>query len=251
MPRLTCREFMNHKFVNDTVALSFYDRFSHELRTMLTGIVGFAEYIEHTADEPMMKFAAEVINRGGKDVLRITSAYFDLFRLQTGEINLQLSSFNLIDAINDVIQSAREYANLRSVKIVLNADSEAWNVQMIADLSFFKNMLDLIVMDFVHTSSKEDLIQINVTCEGIGDAVKLRFVKTSEIENAKLTRLYQDFWLDEKEMFLHPKQEGPGVCAALAKGFIHGSLGRVLSANVDGNSFFLDVLFPLSIERKL
>ena len=35
-------------------------RFSHELRTSLTGIVGYAEYVEKGAGAPMMNFTAKI-----------------------------------------------------------------------------------------------------------------------------------------------------------------------------------------------
>ena len=239
---------MEHKLFKGSQKFSFYDRFSHELRTTLTGIVGFSEYIEHKTEEPMMKFAAEVIHQGGGDVLRVMSAYFEYFRIESGHFNLQLSTFSLVDVIQDVVCCARASAHQRDTKVIFNCDDESWSCRVFSDLVLFRQVLDLLLQDFISTSSKDELIQINLQRGASPDGFTLSFVKTLEHESARALQMYQSFWSGE-DGFVYAKQEGPGTCAALAKRFITELLGHVNGAWASDKTFQLDLVFPVRAEN--
>lgn len=238
---------MEDKLFTSMQACGFYERFSHELRTSLTGIIGFSEYVEHSVDEPMMQFAAQVINQGGRDVLRMTSAYFDWLRYELEGAPLQLSTFNVIDVVSDTMQRAREFANLRSVRLITNCDSGAWGLRVVSDLSCFKRLVDLILQDFISTSSRGDLIQIEVREDAANNKFDLLLVKTCQVESLRLMELYKSFW-SEQNGFLHEKQEGPGVSAALAKRFLSGIHGRINFTDLSEKSFSLGIEFPVKLE---
>jgi K+-sensing histidine kinase KdpD len=239
---------MEHQLFKSAQKLSFYDRFSHELRTTLTGIVGFSEYIAHTAEEPMMKFAAEVIQQGGHDVLRVMGAYVEYFRIESGHFNLQLSSFSLVDLIQEVVSCARTSAHQRSAKVIFSCDDESWSCRIFSDLGFFRQVLDLLLQDFISTSNKDELIQINLQRGTSRDSFTLSFVKTSEHEAARAMQLYQSFWSSE-DGFMYAKQEGPGMCGALAKRFVTELLGHVNGALASDKTFQLDLVFPVRAEK--
>lgn len=238
---------VNKQFIISNLNASFYARFSHEMRTTLTGVVGFSEYIEHSVNGPMMKFASKAINQSGKDVLRLTSAYFDLFRLQSGEINFQFSKFNVAEVVNEVMLQARESAALRSVRVILSCDDAVWAVRAESDLGFFKRLIDLLLQDFIWTSKKEDLIQIELRQDGLEEYFQLRFYRSLREPDVGWIALNQNFWSDCE--FLHEKQEGPGVGAVLAKNLIYGLQGRIACIVVDDKTFALDTFFPVNIGR--
>lgn len=238
---------MNHQLFKSTQKICFYDRFSHEMRTTLTGIIGFSEYIKHTAEEPMMRFAAEVIHQGGQDVLRVMGAYLEYFRIEAGDFNLQLSTFSLVDVIQEVVSSARVSADQRSAKVIFNCDDDSWGCRILSDLTLFRQFLDLLLQDFVSTSNKDELIQINLKRNTSIDNFILSFIKISEVEAARSMQMYQSFWSDD-EGFTYAKQEGPGMCGALAKRFISELLGCVANVQATDKTFYLDLVFPVRAE---
>jgi hypothetical protein len=46
------------------------ERLSHELRTSLTGIVGYSEFVESTSAEPMVNFTAKIIRESSQNLAR-------------------------------------------------------------------------------------------------------------------------------------------------------------------------------------
>ena len=164
---------MQNKLSMDEEDAVFYERFSHELRTLLTSMIGFSEYIEHSVTDPMVKFAAQVIYQGGHDVQRITSAYLDCLRLASPSGQLQLSQFSVVDVVQDTVLQAREFAQLREVKLVVNADDAAWSARMVSDRSVFCQIVALTLYDTLAKCVKDDWIQIDVCCEARKGQCKL------------------------------------------------------------------------------
>ena len=238
---------MKNELLKSAAKSKFYERFSHEMRTSLTGVIGFSEYIEHSTDVPMVQFAAKVVNQSGKDILRMTTAYFDFLRLQAGELRFQSSAFNVAEVMNEVMLQARESADLRSVKLILNCDSDAWGMRAVSDLNFFQRAVGLVLQDFISTSSADDLILIEVCQDGFQDYFQLRFLKTSKEKDSRWLSLYDKFW--NEAYFSHEKQEGPGVCAVFAKDLISGLLGHMTGEALDEQTFVLVITFPVRVEK--
>ncbi len=62
-------------------------RFSHEMRTSLTGIVGYSEFVESTSTEPMVNFTAKIIRESGQNLARTSNAFFDLQSIESGQLS--------------------------------------------------------------------------------------------------------------------------------------------------------------------
>ena len=110
--------------------------------------------------------------------------------------------------------------------MVFGCDDEFWGNRICSDLLFFRQVLDLLIQDFISTSNKNELIQINLLRGISQDSFTLSFVKTSDHEAVRAMQLFKDFWSDKKD-FAFAKQEGPGACGAIAKRFVRELFGRV------------------------
>lgn len=226
---------------------TFYDRFSHELRTTLTGVIGFSEYIENSVEEPMVGYAAKVINVGGKDLFRITSAYFNFLRVQAGGWCEAVSSFDVAVVVNDLMQQMRDQAHQRAAQLMLNCDDEIWSVRITSDLEMFRQLIGLILHDFINASSDGSLIQIDLQKNGLLDKFCLRFIKRDRTPNLIFLEMSKLFW--SKVDFLYEKQDGPGVCSAFAKVFIEALHGQSTAFEVEDEVLCLELIFPLNFSR--
>jgi len=64
------------------------ERLSHELRTSLTGIVGYSEFVESSSTEPMVNFTAKIIRESSLNLARASNSFFDLHRLELRQIQI-------------------------------------------------------------------------------------------------------------------------------------------------------------------
>lgn len=234
-----------HKNSKLMVDPTFYERFSHELRTTLTGVQGFSEYIQHHANEPMMKFTAQVVNEGSKDILRIIDAYF--YVLNHRDEGISISSFSVVRVVDETILLMRESALARSVKMVLNVDDDAWAVRMISDVSNFKRIVELILHDFIESSSDDDdLITVEICVDDAIEKVKLKFLKYGWGLSSAVMSLYKNYYIDGVSCY--QKQGGPGVCAGLARFFIEKLSGELNASVTSDDAFCLEMVFPYSVQ---
>jgi two-component system, OmpR family, aerobic respiration control sensor histidine kinase ArcB len=224
---------------------SFHDRLSHELRTTLTGVVGFSEYIRHNANEPMIKFTAQVVNEEGKDILRIIDAYCAAFRPQYEKNHI--SNFNVVDIVDKSIILLRESALVRSVKVVLHVDDNAWSVRIVSDILNFKRVVELVLHDLIESSSgSEDLISIKISIDGVTRKVKIKFLKYGWDLCSDVMNSYKDFFI--KGICDYKNQAGPGVSAGLARFFIEKMSGELNASVTSDDAFCLEVVFPYSVK---
>lgn len=83
-----CQSFVCKKSVDQTQS-ELIERLSHELRTSLTGIVGYSEFVESNATEPMVNFTAKIIRESSHGLARASNAFFDLYRLNLGQVKIE------------------------------------------------------------------------------------------------------------------------------------------------------------------
>ena len=149
--------------------------------------------------------------------------------------------------LDEMMHLAREDANLRSVKLILNCDSESWKVRVVSDVSIFRRLIDLLLHDLIMTSGCDDLIQMEVLHGASDDGFTLRFIKVGKVGDARGMLLSKAFWTED--VYVYEKQEGPGICATLAKVLIKSLSGCVSTSMIDHQSFVLELSFPVHLEN--
>lgn len=86
---------------------------SHELKTPLTALQlqlhGLVERMKETADEATLKRLQRVI-RSGERLGDLIETLFDVSRIASGKMELQLARFDLYEAVGDVVDRLREAA---------------------------------------------------------------------------------------------------------------------------------------------
>jgi signal transduction histidine kinase len=229
--------------IRSLTKLGFHDRFSHEIRTTLTGVIGFSEYLNYKAEEPMIRIASEIVHQGSKNIMSMFSAYFELLRIKQDNVKLDSSVFNVYEIVNSVIDDVRKHAKISSVKIILQCDDESWKARMHSDLRIFRHLIELLIREYISVSRENELIQVRIDSDEVGNRLKLSFTLC-----ARIAPLHKKFWSDTN--FSYEKQEGPGIGSAFAKEFIHLMAGRATPLANDENQFCLEILFPTNIKSK-
>ncbi len=103
----------------------FLANVSHEMRTPLTAILGFAEYgiqRERSAEERLG--ALETSDRNGKHLLRIINDVLDLAKIESGELDVEPTSCDLQDVVSGVIELCQPRAADKQIVIVQRSSDE-------------------------------------------------------------------------------------------------------------------------------
>ena len=210
---------------------------SHELRTPLNAIMGFAEMLTERMAGDINEKQAEYlddIHSSGTHLLSLVNEILDLSKIEAGRMELDLSRFDLRDAIEGSLTLIRERAvrNGIAVEVEYGPEIGAW----VADERKFKQiMLNLLsnAVKFtpaggtigVHARRAGGRVEIGVSDTGVGitpEDLQLVFEEFRQVGSDRVKR-----------------SEGTGLGLALTKRFVelHGGTIAVKSEPGKGSTF--------------
>lgn len=230
--------------VEDPTRHQLIERFSHELRTSLTGIVGYSEFVESTSTEPMVNFTAKIIRESGQGLTRTSNSFFELHRLTEGKMRVKPSLFSVGKLVRDVVQEHQKLAIERAVSLFFTCADDVYFLEMKSDEQRVRQVVDALVFAAVLQAGKEQSVQVEVLFDENKNYVQFIFnVSAVGIDQAQIN-LSKKFWSDASYAFR--LQEGPGVELALAKALIHYMKGyAVYDVRWSDNLIQLVVNFPI------
>ena len=98
----------------------FLSRMSHELRTPMNAILGFGQILEHNAKNTLsdsdLSYVQEVL-KGGYHLLDLINEVLDLSRVESGELQLTNTDFNLPSLIKETISLIDPLAEQSGISI--------------------------------------------------------------------------------------------------------------------------------------
>jgi signal transduction histidine kinase len=103
---------------------------THELRTPLSSIQGFAELMMHYPDSPACAAAPETIFRESKRLLALISSYLDVLRLDAGAKPVSSSLVELDGIVQQVFDILQPLANAAGMRLLSDQEDP---VSIIAD----------------------------------------------------------------------------------------------------------------------
>ncbi len=111
----------------DKLKTEFLANLSHEVRTPMNAINGFAQLLgmEHTSIEQKKRFVDLILDNSQK-LLRLIEDIVDLSKFETGQISLDYTEFKLYHFLKEIYDEYSSYINLafKDLKLELSPDCE-------------------------------------------------------------------------------------------------------------------------------
>lgn len=194
------------------------ERLSHELRTSLTGIVGYSEFVESTSAEPMVNFTAKIIRESSQNLARTSNSFFDLHRLEQGQMQVECSNFSISDLVRDVVRLNQTVATERGVHLFATCSEDTYLSQMNSDAQKVRQVMDALVFAAVQSAASGQSVQVDVSLDEAKHLMRLVLTSQVPFYGSAQHQLLKDFW--HSKCYQFRLQEGPGVELALAKEMI-------------------------------
>ena len=209
---------------SDRLKTSFLANMSHEIRTPMNGILGFTELLkEPNLSGNDQKFYIQVIEESGARMLNLMNNLIDISRIESGEINVFLASYDIKYKFEHIFDFFVKEAEQKGLQFRLINDFHYNECLLKTDAQ----KLDAIVINLVKNAikfTKEGSVEFG--CEWKEDHF-LFFVRDTGVGIAKeYHEIIFDRFRQASESLSRP-YEGAGLGLSISKAYTEILGGRI------------------------
>lgn len=231
------------------VKAEFLATMSHEIRTPMNGVIGMTDLLKRTKLTKEQSDFVETIKISGENLLTVINDILDYSKIEQGKLELEMQSFKLIDAIEEVLALMSNTANKKNLELMLTFDDDVPRV-INSDVHRLKQILvNLINNAIKFTIEGEILLHIAVKQRN-NDKVVLEFsVKDTGIgiPKDKLASLFQSF--SQVDASIARRFEGTGLGLAISKQLVTLLGGEIdVKSEVDEGSVFFFTIQAIEVK---
>lgn len=208
----------------DKLRREFTANVSHELKTPLTSISGYAEIIRDGIAKPedTVRFAGKIYDESQR-LITLVQDILNLSKLEERDIERVFETIELYPLCESIVARLENVAKKRNITFKLSGDKCA--------ITGVPNIIDEMIYNLCDNAVKynKDNGTVDVSIRQCVDGVELSVSDTGiGIENKELTRIFERFYRVDKS---HSKEiGGTGLGLSIVK---HGALYHKASISVD------------------
>jgi len=220
----------------------FLSRISHELRTPMNSILGFAQLLEMgTLDQTQERSVGHIL-QSGKHLLNLINEVLEISRIESGQMSLSMEPVSVNGVIHEIIDSLNPLATSRGITI--HANFHIGEVSYImADRQRLKQILMNLLSNALKYNRPEGMIDVDVR-EGqpLGGKQTVRIAVRDQgygISSENMEKVFLPF---ERIGAENTETEGTGLGLAVVKQLtelMQGALGLESQMGV-GSTFWVD-----------
>jgi PAS domain S-box-containing protein len=225
---------------SDRLKSAFLANMSHEIRTPMNGILGFTELLkENNLSVDRQGKYIDVIQRSGRRMLNTVNDIIDISKIDSGQVSISLSDFNIHEELESLITFFRPQAEEKGINISLSCGLNEEEDKICADKTKFHSIITNLVknaLKYTHDGF------IEVGCKMNGDK-RLFYVKDTgrgippERQEAIFNRFEQADIEDVHAL------EGSGLGLAISRSYVEMMGGNIWveSEPGEGSVFYFTV----------
>jgi signal transduction histidine kinase len=218
----------------------FLSRVSHELKTPLTAMIGFADMLQESPDlSPQSRQDAQRITSAGHHLHELIEELLDIKAIEAGKLAMAIEPLPLRPTLDETIALITPRAAQRSIDIDVHCPP---NTQVAADPRRLREVLLNLLSNAVKYNN--DAGHIDLTATPHDNHVRIAVTDTGPgISPQDQARLFQPF---ERLNAATTDVEGSGIGLALTKNVVqamHGTVG-IDSQPGHGSTFWIELPRP-------
>lgn len=227
---------------SDKLKTSFLNNISHEVRTPLNGILGFAEIMSQTdLSKEEIKDSLYMLHESSNRLLDTITNYMDISLLTSGNMTVRNKDFVPVQELKRIYDFYKTICSERNLNFCLEIPEQADHIFVNSDPEIFNKILTQLLSNAIKFTEKGSII---IGFEKYDDKLEF-FVKDTGIGIDKdlLKNIFDRFV--KLEMNPAIQTEGSGLGLAIAKGMINilGGDIRVESELKVGSEFTFTIPF--------
>ncbi|QQK08542.1 sensor histidine kinase [Miniphocaeibacter halophilus] len=229
----------------EKIRSEFTANVTHELKTPLTSIIGYAELIELglAKDEEAKTFAKTI----GEDANKLLMTINDIIILSKYDdptsIKIEKIHFYIGDFIDELVKSIENVASLKKVKILKELD----NFEVYADKNKIKDLVNNLLSNAIKYNKPYGLISVKLYKKNGNCVIEISDTGIG-IKETDINRIFERFYVVDKA---RGKKSGTGLGLAIVKhvALVHNGTIEIKSKLGEGSTFKFS--FPLNENNDL
>ncbi len=153
---------------------------SHEIRTPINGVIGFAQILADSPLSPEQREQVAIIKSSGQALEKLIADILDLSKIEAGKIEIESAPFGLHRAIEEVIAFFQPRARAAALNLIANIDSDVPAI-VNSDESRLRQILTNLIGNALKFTERGS-ITIHVSC--------MRGEPVSQRESRRALRLF-------------------------------------------------------------
>jgi two-component system, OmpR family, phosphate regulon sensor histidine kinase PhoR len=221
----------------------FVANVSHELKTPVTSIKGFAETLLDGAmeDKELLRNFLEIIYKESDRLHRLINDILDLSKIEQKRVPLHTIKFNLVELMHRIGQNLQEKVHSKKIDLILPNPDQRIELEGDHDRlqQVFTNLIDNALSYTpekgtiqVVAEEKDGEIQISVMDNGIG------------IPEKELGRIFERFYRVDKGRSRN--SGGTGLGLSIVKHLVESHHGHIHVESIEGKGSCFRVILPKS-----
>ena len=223
----------------ETVRSDFVANVSHELKTPLTVVGGFAETLGDDALEPEVRrqFASAILSNTRR-MQRIVDDLLDLSRIESGGWTPNPATIDIESLAVDVLAGMRTRGNVKGISLRVDVEPNALAIE--ADPTALRQVLTNLVDNAVrYTAAGEVVVRARASKGGISVSVR----DTGQgIRAEHLARIFERFYRVDSAR--SREEGGTGLGLAIVKHLVEAHGGRVNADSELDRGTTIEAWFP-------
>ncbi len=198
---------------------------NHEVRTPLTAILGFAEFLEEDLNNPDNRQLAQYIRTSGKRLLRTLNSIIELSRLEADKIEIYKTKLNMNDTLQQLAKRFQPEAEMKGLffETIINTTDVSFHLDQALFSQIMINLIDNAIK-FTKTGGVKIIVDNEI--EGNKTYIAIKVIDTGiGISKNNLKTIFQEF-KQESEGWGR-SHEGMGLGLSLVK-----RMTELMSGNV-------------------
>ena len=211
---------------------------THELKTPLTSISGYAELIENgmTGEEETRRFAKE-IHRNAQRLLRLINDILQLSELDTRDVKLVKESFNLYGTAATCVEMIKVNAEPNQIKMYMKGKP----TMIEGDRAMIEELLYNLCSNAIRYNKPNGTVEVMV--DTIDGEVVLQVKDTGiGISKQHQERIFERFYRVDKSR--SKERGGTGLGLAIVKHIVAEHDARIELESEEGVGTTISVIFP-------
>ena len=231
----------------------FLFNMSHDIRTPMNAIIGFADFLEkHLDDKKRASDYISKIKHSSSFLLSLINYVLEMARIESGKATLKTEAGNLknlVDTLNDVFEPSIEEKNLHYI-----CELKTENIYVHCDRTKLREILLNVISNSIKYTPEGGTVTVNIEEEGYDRERKVSFyrftVEDTGIGMSKeyLPHIFEEF--SREHTSTESKVVGTGLGLPIVKSLVDLMGGTIEVSSEIGEGTKTIIILPFSVSEE-